>query len=693
MNIFLLTGSAVPNPVASVPQTTEAESAIPAEKQTGTEGDTDFFNVFQESGRNAAASEDQAEEIKRPSLPTGEAESGVNDPDVADVKVGNTEVSEEALLPAPADRPVTLRTEPLVPLKTSKAGAVVDREVTSVLPIREKAVQASEVTPKEAGKQPENLPKTVLPVLDKSAFSPASLALQKQAGQVGAEKVQLAQRPTAEKAPDVSGVRLATPIAEESAARPVVSDATGPAQQRDVPNTQPPKVRLYQETSLQPFRAVATAQADDPAKPVLIKGDAPSVRAALPAKPEPAGPLVSKVQPDGAQTKALKAVSASPLPSPDSVTPRQAQPAAAPDATYLTAREGQTPVRPETSLANPSKVNVRTIAQVTTSSDASVQIASPLKAEPVAPSAEVPRTAEAVDVPTSVTPSKPAPVVASQRPDFASPTPQTPVVKEGAVAAEQIQPKAPRVTEAVIPTKPESTAVPVQVSQMIKRTAPDRFEDRPARESVLPARVTGSPTSPYIVHAINPAQNPAPISKGAVQDSVLKASPLAPVDAIPLTATDAPAQTTTQTVANTAPTRQDLPMLIARQIAEAAPQLPNRPVDISLSPEELGRVRLSLSANEAGLVINVLAERPETLDLMRRNIAALGQEFQALGYEDVAFSFSGGDAPMADADSSERSDKTSGDLLDGDDVSAAEEQKPKSSPITTMPDQGLDIRI
>jgi hypothetical protein len=67
--------------------------------------------------------------------------------------------------------------------------------------------------------------------------------------------------------------------------------------------------------------------------------------------------------------------------------------------------------------------------------------------------------------------------------------------------------------------------------------------------------------------------------------------------------------------------------------------LAERPVELSLEPAELGRVRLTLSATEGGFNINVLAERPETLDLMRRNAEALAAEYRALGYASVNLSF------------------------------------------------------
>lgn len=89
--------------------------------------------------------------------------------------------------------------------------------------------------------------------------------------------------------------------------------------------------------------------------------------------------------------------------------------------------------------------------------------------------------------------------------------------------------------------------------------------------------------------------------------------------------------------------RADTPAMIARQMAEALQKLPDRPVEISLNPRELGRVRMNISAAESGISVSVIAERPETLDLMRRNIDQLTREFQSIGYETIRFSFSEGE--------------------------------------------------
>ncbi len=77
----------------------------------------------------------------------------------------------------------------------------------------------------------------------------------------------------------------------------------------------------------------------------------------------------------------------------------------------------------------------------------------------------------------------------------------------------------------------------------------------------------------------------------------------------------------------------------AQQIAVAVTNAPGNMTEISLNPEELGRVRLSMTASEGIITLNVAADRPETMDLLRRHIDALAQEFRDLGYDSLSFSF------------------------------------------------------
>jgi flagellar hook-length control protein FliK len=130
---------------------------------------------------------------------------------------------------------------------------------------------------------------------------------------------------------------------------------------------------------------------------------------------------------------------------------------------------------------------------------------------------------------------------------------------------------------------------------------------------------------------------------------------------------------------------------IAAQLGEALRQMPNRPVDIALSPEELGRVRLSVTTSEAGVVVNVLAERQETLDLLRRNIDQLGEEFRDMGFDDIAFSFAGGANTSTDrGDNSSPFEQTNATAeVDLGDTPAAQ----PLTPIALGSLAGLDLRL
>lgn len=82
-----------------------------------------------------------------------------------------------------------------------------------------------------------------------------------------------------------------------------------------------------------------------------------------------------------------------------------------------------------------------------------------------------------------------------------------------------------------------------------------------------------------------------------------------------------------------------LPQVITQQVAHAAARVADGPVELTLAPEELGRVRLTLHTSEAGITVAIHAERPETLDLMRRNIDLLARDFRDQGYASIAFDF------------------------------------------------------
>ncbi|MEM6587600.1 MAG: flagellar hook-length control protein FliK [Pseudomonadota bacterium] len=91
---------------------------------------------------------------------------------------------------------------------------------------------------------------------------------------------------------------------------------------------------------------------------------------------------------------------------------------------------------------------------------------------------------------------------------------------------------------------------------------------------------------------------------------------------------------------------------VTRQIAFAIQNTPGRSVEITLNPAELGHVRISLSSAETGMVVSIQADRPETLELMRRHADLLASDFRDIGYDGTSFSFeqSGGQGTSRDND-------------------------------------------
>ncbi|WP_374292610.1 flagellar hook-length control protein FliK [Paenirhodobacter enshiensis] len=71
----------------------------------------------------------------------------------------------------------------------------------------------------------------------------------------------------------------------------------------------------------------------------------------------------------------------------------------------------------------------------------------------------------------------------------------------------------------------------------------------------------------------------------------------------------------------------------------------NDRIEITLAPADLGKLRLSLHATDGGVSVVVEAERPETLDLVRRNADSLARDLRDIGYGQVTFSFGGQDSP------------------------------------------------
>ena len=120
---------------------------------------------------------------------------------------------------------------------------------------------------------------------------------------------------------------------------------------------------------------------------------------------------------------------------------------------------------------------------------------------------------------------------------------------------------------------------------------------------------------------------------------------------------------------------------------ETVRHLRDGPVEVKLRPEELGLVRMTLQQTETALVLQVSAERPDTLDLMRRHAEVLARELADAGFGSVDIDFGSARGGADEDGAPERSGTDSTDTGPGADEAE------------TLPDNaltrraGLDIRI
>lgn len=121
---------------------------------------------------------------------------------------------------------------------------------------------------------------------------------------------------------------------------------------------------------------------------------------------------------------------------------------------------------------------------------------------------------------------------------------------------------------------------------------------------------------------------------------------------------------------------------VIRQVTEAFARLSDQTVELRLAPEELGRVRMYLHSGEHGIVVNIQADRTETLDLMRRHVDELARNLADAGYENAGFTF---------GDDQRQRDTSLGDPLDL--VPAVDEELAPLPSIETDGADGLDIRM
>ncbi len=152
-------------------------------------------------------------------------------------------------------------------------------------------------------------------------------------------------------------------------------------------------------------------------------------------------------------------------------------------------------------------------------------------------------------------------------------------------------------------------------------------------------------------------------------------------------------RTNVPTQVSTAALRAELAPQVARQIGEAMGQASNRPIEIALSPKELGRVHMSVVAEDGTVTINIMTERPETLDLMRRHIDQLGQTLRNMGYDSINFAFGQGTKGNDASDKNPQHTSSEADTRSQRDNNQSVEDANPIMHVTTASTQGVDIRL
>ncbi|WP_209427292.1 flagellar hook-length control protein FliK [Pararhodobacter sp. SW119] len=91
-----------------------------------------------------------------------------------------------------------------------------------------------------------------------------------------------------------------------------------------------------------------------------------------------------------------------------------------------------------------------------------------------------------------------------------------------------------------------------------------------------------------------------------------------------------------------APAAAELPREVAQQIGARITPLARGQFELALSPAELGRLEITLREIDGVMTLSVNAERPETLDLIRRHIDLLAQELRQIAQRELTLQLGAG---------------------------------------------------
>ena len=215
----------------------------------------------------------------------------------------------------------------------------------------------------------------------------------------------------------------------------------------------------------------------------------------------------------------------------------------------------------------------------------------------------------------------------------------------------------PEPTRAAKPRAVPADTIPAAPARQVIPAAQGAPESRPGDELPRPVPVadaeparTAPPTRAEGSQPAFPPLPPASVAMGPEPDRPLLAAAETTSPGISTHRSDAPA-TNSQPPA----TIPEAPRPVPQQISAAVHALgASGSTEIRLSPDELGQVRMTLLPDGDTMRVAFTAERPETLDLLRRHVSDLAAELRGLGYHSAEFSF-GGD-PRGDSQRRARPD-------------------------------------
>lgn len=296
-----------------------------------------------------------------------------------------------------------------------------------------------------------------------------------------------------------------------------------------------------------------------------------------------------------------------------------------------------------------------------------------------------------IPVPSSATEGGSLPTagsaVAVQAPDRARALPGV------ADATDAAAPVANPPVRAALPSRPASS-LPIKVSDPASSKAAEQSAE-PATSGSVPDR-TGTQTIRDVDRAMIPAQTIPSATEapaGVASDPPAgdgHAIDFASVIGTPLGAasddTHGPGRATA-TAGERVVSGPPLPAGFGQHLADVAARFPDRPVELTLSPEELGRVRMTFTTGDGALTMTLVADRPETLDLLRRHIDVLAQDFRDLGFANLSFSFAqGDDSPPPETVAAADTDAPAA-------AAPASARDPATRPSARSSDGGLDLRL